>query len=259
MSNDKPTASLRGRNAVITGASSGIGRAIAEQLGPTLSYVGLVGRRTELLQELKASIDGQGGRAVVLEADLSDPSNAPRVVDAFVQNASRLDILINAAGQNALATVEQAESHEWRRMVEVNLISLAELTRAALPHLRASATATGTADVVNISSINAASAMPATSIYGATKAAVDSFTEAARLEMESAGVRLSTVRPGFTTTELVMSTRPEILEAMSASFQPTGALEPAVIAEWVEHMITAPPGVSVREVCLLPMPQPQPA
>src|SRR6478735_8548096 len=146
---------LRDTVALVTGASSGIGEATALTLAALGSTVAIAARRGDRLDDLAARITADGGRAVRLEADITDPDRAAGVVAQTVEEAGRLDIVVNNAGVMLLGPALDAPLEEWDRMVDLNLRALLHVTKAALPHLVAAAAdgPRGVADLVNISSV----------------------------------------------------------------------------------------------------------
>ena len=129
---------LTGTTALVTGASSGIGAATARQLAEHGASVALVARRRDRLEALASDIDKAGGTALVLEADITDRTQAEAAVLQAVERFGRLDILVNNAGLMLLGPVVGADIEEWERMIAVNIQGVLYITRAALPHLLAS-------------------------------------------------------------------------------------------------------------------------
>ena len=146
---------LSGTVALITGASSGIGEATALELAGRGAAVAIAARRKDRLDELAGRIEAAGSRALVLEADVSDRTQAEAAVQQTVATLGRLDTLINNAGVMLLGPVQDAPIDEWERMIAINLNGLLYCAHAALPHLLAAAQdgPRRVADVVNISSV----------------------------------------------------------------------------------------------------------
>src|SRR5882757_3590812 len=145
---------LAGSVAVVTGASSGIGEAIALRLAEEGAVVGLLARRGELLEALAAGIVERGGRAVPLVADVTDPTGTEAAMDRLGQAEGRLDILVNAAGTARPGDFVTSRAGSWQSMIDINLSGLLNSTHAALPHLaKAVGGPRGIGDVLNVSSI----------------------------------------------------------------------------------------------------------
>jgi short-subunit dehydrogenase len=188
---------LDGKRAIVTGASSGIGREIALRLAGAGTRVVLVARRRQRLDELAASIAHRGGHAVVCDGDLTDPAVRSRAVDAVREHFGGLDILVNNAGLGRMGLFERGSPEELRHIMEVNFFALAEMTRLALPLLKEG----NDPIIVNISSILGHRGVPHNSEYCASKFAVQGFSESLRAELAGEGIDVLVVSPGTTQTE----------------------------------------------------------
>lgn len=252
-----PGRELVGTAALVTGASSGIGEATALALAERGALVTLAARRLDRLQQVADKITGMGGEARVVQADIGDERGAHAAVEAAAAAAGRLDLVVNNAGILLLGPVEDAPTDEWRSMVQVNLMGLALVTRAALPHLiRAARTGPRhVADLVNVSSVGGRTATPNTAVYSAAKAGVNAFSESLRQEVARRYVRVSVIEPGFVATELPLHSRPEVVAALADGFDPGPPLAPADVAEVIAHMVTRPRHMALHEVLLRPTEQ----
>jgi NAD(P)-dependent dehydrogenase (short-subunit alcohol dehydrogenase family) len=182
---------------VVTGASSGIGRATAEAFARAGAAVVLVGRSEQGLADVERTILEGGGRARACRADLTSDDAPDRVVAAAVDGFGGLDVLVNAAGIIASGTLETTDDAAWDLMMALNLRAPFRLMRAAAPHLRVRK-----GSVVNVSSVNGLRAFPGVLAYCVSKAGVDHLTRCAALEMAPYGVRVNAVNPGVTVTNL---------------------------------------------------------
>ena len=187
---------LTGKVALITGASSGIGRAAARELARLGARTFLVARDAGRLESLAAELGG-AAVAAVGATDLRRPETRPRVVADCIERWGRLDVLVNAAGVIGAGTLATTERAAWDEMLEINLHAVVELTRAALPHLEAVRGC-----IVNVSSVAGARAFPGIVAYAVSKAAVDQLTRCTALELGPRGVRVNAVNPGVVVTEL---------------------------------------------------------
>ena len=241
---------LTGTVALITGASSGIGRATALELASSEAAVALLARRRDRLDELAAGIASAGGTAHVFEADITDQSTASAAVEAVVTRFGRLDTVVNNAGVMLVGPAVDAPEGEWDRMIDVNLRGLLYITRAALPHLIAAAADSPRqiADIVNISSTAGRVARPGTAVYNLTKFGVNAFSEALRQELQPQHVRVSVVEPGTVNTELASHTRDGLRQAIERQAGAIEALEPSDIANAVSYIVTQPERVAVNEM-----------
>jgi NADP-dependent 3-hydroxy acid dehydrogenase YdfG len=251
------TISLPSAVALVTGASSGIGQATARRLAAPGATVVLVARRQDRIDLLAKEITEAGGQAVALTADLTDADAAAGAVTTAVGQLGRLDILINNAGVMLTGDSVAAPLSEWENMVDINVKGLLYVTKAALPHLIASAADSPrqVADVVNISSIAGRFAFTAGAVYNATKFGVTGATEAWRQEYARRNVRFSVVEPGLTRTELVGHQQPAVQDRMAARFADVEQLHPDDIAEAVEYIVTSPRRRAVAEIVIRPTDQ----
>ncbi len=248
---------LAGTAALVTGASSGIGEATAETLAAEGASVAVVARRRDRLEALADRIAGQGGRALVVEADVTDEDQARAAVARAADGLGRLDVLVNNAGVMLLGPIVGAPVDEWRRMVDLNLLGLLYCTHAALPHLLDAAQQgpRQVADVVNVSSVAGRLARTGNGVYSATKFAVAAFSESLRQEVTRRHVRVTLVEPGMVATELAGHNRPEILETVRANFQDTEPMAPGDIADAITFAVTRPRHAVVNELLVRPTEQ----
>ena len=247
---------LDGTVALVTGASSGIGAATARTLAGHGAAVALAARRKDRLDELAAEIEAAGGRALALEADVSDRRQAIDAVQRAVDGLGRLDTVINNAGVMLLGPIPDAPIEEWERMVDVNVKGLLYVAHAALPHLIAAAEAEPrrVSDLVNVSSIAGRRALSGSGVYNATKFAVNAFTEALRQEVTARHVRISVVEPGAVATELVTHVRAEVRATMQG-LSDIERLESEDIGDAIAYVVTRHRRVAVNEILVRPTEQ----
>ena len=242
--------SLEGRKALITGASSGIGEATALAMVREGATVALGARRKERLDAIVERIESEGGTATAIEADVADEEQARLLVAGARADLGGLDCLVNNAGVMLLGLVQGAETEEWRRMVEVNLLGLLYCTHAALPLMRDD----GGGDVVNVSSVAGRTAAMGAAVYNMTKWGVVGFSEALRQEALHVGVRVTCVEPGFVETELQGHNEiPMVVERIEKMREKIGkVLDPDDIARAVVFAVSQPKHVSVNEILVRP-------
>ena len=183
-----------GKAVIVTGATSGIGRAAAEAFARNGAAVVVTGRDERALADIVASI---GGRAVACAADVTADAAPQRIVDTALEAFGGIDVLVNAAGIIATGTVQTTTDEAWDSMMDVNLRAPFRLMRAAAPHL-----ASRRGAIVNVSSVNGLRSFAGVLAYCVSKAAVDHLTRCAALEMAPLGVRVNAVNPGVTVTNL---------------------------------------------------------
>jgi NADP-dependent 3-hydroxy acid dehydrogenase YdfG len=238
---------LDGRVAAVTGASSGIGAATALALSHAGASVAIGARREDRLRELEERI---GGRCLVHPVDITDEARARTFMQTAHDELGGLHILVNNAGVMLLGPVAGADTEEWRRMIDVNLLGLLYCTHAALPLIEQS----GGGDIVNLSSVAGRRAAAGSAVYNMTKFGVHAFSEALRQEALWAGIRVTIVAPGFVETELQGHTRnPVVRRATEREREEIGEiLTPDDIAEAIVHVVTRPPHVCLNEVLVRP-------
>jgi NADP-dependent 3-hydroxy acid dehydrogenase YdfG len=248
---------LTGTAALVTGASSGIGEATALELARHGASVAIVARRADRLQELASRIGDAGGRALPIEADVTDVEQARGAVQRSVDELGRLDTVVNNAGVMLLGPALDAPLEEWERMVSVNVEGVLYVAHAALPHLLRTA-AEGprrVADLVNISSVAGRVARSGSAVYNLTKHGVGAFSEALRQELTGRHVRVSVVEPGAVATELSSHNRPEVREQIGERFEGIERLQAPDIADAIAYIVTRPPRVAINEVLIRPTDQ----
>jgi len=248
---------LDGTVALVTGASSGIGEATALALAGEGAAVAVAARRRDRLDALARKIEGDGGRVVVTETDVTDEAQAVAAVETTVEQLGRLDIVVNNAGLMLLGPIVGADTSEWTRMVELNVLGLMYVTAAALPHLQRAAEQEPrrVSDLVNVSSVAGRVARLGTGAYNATKWAVNAFSEALRQEVTEQHVRVTLVEPGAVATELAGHNRPEILAALRDSIGDIQRMDSEDIADAITYVVTRPRHVALNEVLIRPTEQ----
>jgi short-subunit dehydrogenase len=187
----------RGAIVVITGASSGIGRATAIAFARAGSSLVLAARREDRLRELADEIEGHGGRAMVLPSDVTRPEDVAALRDGALAAFGRCDVLVNDAGVPGGGPFADASWERIELIVRTNLLGLLSVTKAFLPAMLAARRG----HVVNVGSIAGHVAIPGVAVYSATKHAVVAFSEALHAEVAAGGVRVTAVNPGLVRTE----------------------------------------------------------
>jgi NADP-dependent 3-hydroxy acid dehydrogenase YdfG len=248
---------LNGTVALVTGASSGIGEASARLLAERGAAVAAVARRGDRLAALVEEIEGGGGRAIAIEADVSDRAQAEAAVARAAEELGRLDTVVNNAGVMLLGPIADAPVEEWERMIEVNLLGLLYVAKASLPHLleAASGEPRRVADLVNVSSVAGRVARLGSGVYNATKHGVGAFSESLRQEVTGRHVRVSLIEPGAVSTELVSHNRPEVQGAIEERIGEIERLESSDIADAIAYVVTRPRHVAINEVLVRPTEQ----
>jgi NAD(P)-dependent dehydrogenase (short-subunit alcohol dehydrogenase family) len=223
--------------ALVTGATSGIGRAAALRLAAAGAGVALVGRNAAALRGVASEAGGLGAEALEVVADVTAERDARRAVEAALERFGALDVLVNAAGILSNGTVETTTLAAWDEMLDVNLRAVFHLMSLSVPHLAARR-----GNVVNVSSVTGLRAFPGVLAYCVSKAGVDQLTRCAALELAPKGVRVNAVNPGVIRTEV--HRRGGMAEETYANFlehskqtHPLGRVgDPAEVAELIAFL-----------------------
>lgn len=190
---------LDGKTALVTGASRGIGRSIAEAYAEAGADIALLARDAEKLAEVAAAVEAHGRRAVVLPADVTDIESVQSSVGRAVHELGHIDILVNNAGGNSFSMpLAGMRFSGWEKTLRLNLDSVVHVSQALLPHLLERKTGV----VINVASVAGLRGAPMMSHYGAAKAAVLSLTQSLAIETAWAGIRVNALVPGWIETDL---------------------------------------------------------
>jgi NADP-dependent 3-hydroxy acid dehydrogenase YdfG len=240
---------LVGKAALVTGASSGIGEAAALALAAAGARVALSARREDRLRALAARIEQGGSTALALPGDVADEAVAQAAVDAAAKRFGRLDIVVNSAGIIEAGGVENANIADWRRVLEINLMAVLYVSRAAIPHIKAA----GGGDIVNISSTAGRRAAGVFGPYSTSKFGLTGLSEGMRQELGAQGIRVSIVEPGATSTEVAGSiANPALRAAMEKHVTKEGALLPSDVADAIVFIVSLPPRANVSQLLIRP-------
>ncbi len=193
------TVSLRDRVVIVTGASAGIGWELARAFAREGARVALAARRADRLEALAKQIYENGGEALAVPTDVSDPARVEALVAKTLKRWGRLDILVNNAGFGHVCRFEELTEDEIHRLVEVNLLGTLYGIQAALPIMRRQ----GSGHIITVSSIVGKRGTPRNAVYVATKFAQVGLTESLRVELASSGIQASVICPVGTDTEFV--------------------------------------------------------
>ena len=212
--------------ALVTGASRGIGKAIALELASLGYDLALVARNESALAEVIASLPESCGKAVAIPADLSQEESYPSVIEEAVSELGGLDVLVNCAGLSQAGSFTEVTPHEWDRIFAVNAKAPFFLCKEALPYLKESPKAT----VINISSVVGFKGYINQSAYSSSKHALAGFTKVFAKEVQPFGIRVHLISPGGVATEMVTKMRPDI--------NASELIQPSEIAELVRFLVT---------------------
>ncbi|TDQ54279.1 SDR family oxidoreductase [Actinorugispora endophytica] len=231
---------------LITGASSGIGRATALRLAGEGHHVVLGARREDRLASVASAIREAGGGADARRLDVTDRADVAAFVDAAAREHGRVDVIVNNAGVMPLSRLDSLLVEEWDRMIDVNVRGLLHGIAATLPHFRKQ----GGGHFVTVASIGAHEVVPTSAVYSATKHAAWAITEGLRLEADP-GIRVTTVSPGVVESELAESITEPGAKEMMRDYRRN--LIPAdAVARGIAYAIGQPADVDVNELVIRP-------
>jgi short-subunit dehydrogenase len=205
---------FRGRIAIVTGASSGIGEGLAREIARLGARVALVARRTDRLEAIAADIERAGGSAFAVSCDVGQREQVDAACTEVVARYGRVDLLVNNAGYNTHTLFKDHDVADIERMIRVNLLSVVYWTKAVLPAMRDH----GEGWIVNLSSLAGKLGQPDEAVYAATKFAVTGLSESLAYEFDPLGIHVMCVYPALVRTEMFT---PEVLARMPKRVQRT--------------------------------------
>ena len=241
-----------GKVALVTGASAGIGAAVARELAEAGMRVAVCARRMDRLEELAKTLPH--AEVLPLVVDLRDPIQISAAFDRVREHFGGVDVLVNNAGLGHSAPLVSGDTEEWREMLEVNVLALCVCTREAVAQMRQRG---DDGHVIHISSMAAHRVPPASGVYSATKFAVRALTEALRQELRElkSKIRVSAVSPGYVETEFAAHYH-KSEDAARETYGRFKVLEPGDVAQAVRYVLASPEHVQVHDVLMRPRDQP---
>ncbi|MDR9890834.1 SDR family oxidoreductase [Pseudenterobacter timonensis] len=245
---------LKGKVALVTGASSGIGAATAKKLAAHGVSVGLAARRLDRLQTLVSGIEAAGGQAMALEMDVTDQASVSAGVATLHKRYGRIDIAFNNAGLMPISDIASLKLDEWHRMVDVNVKGLLNTVAAVLPVMQSQKSG----HIINTSSIAGRKTFPGLGVYCATKHAVAAFSDILRMEISPKfNIRVTTLQPGAVESELFEHISDVNYRAqMEQLKEQMTFLKADDIADSILYALQAPDHVDVAELFIMPTEQP---
>jgi NADP-dependent 3-hydroxy acid dehydrogenase YdfG len=242
---------LGGKVVVITGASSGMGAAAARHLSALGATVVLGARRIERLEVLAGEITAAGGKALVVQADVTDRGQVQRLVDAAVETYGRIDVLVNNAGIMPLSPLERLKVEEWDRMIDVNLKGVLYGIAAALPHMRAQKSG----HIINLSSVAGHKVFGGSAAYSATKFGVRALSEGLRMEVKPYNIRTTIICPGAVKTELLDHITEADVQKANQDYVGQVGVPAHSFARVVAFVISQPEELDINEIVFRPTSQ----
>ena len=240
---------LEGKAALVTGASSGLGRATAIALARSGADVALVARSAEELESAKEEVSNTDRRALSLPTDLAKEEETSAPVERTVEEFGRIDMLVNAAGTDAPGKVEELSVEGWDRTLAVNLRAPFLLSKAAFPHMREA----GGGTIVNISSVAGKKGWANASAYCASKFGLTGFTQALADEGKEHNIRAIVLYPGAMSTNWGAFSPEERQQSESNKAPATQVLRPERVASFISWFVASPPEFVLTEGIVLPI------
>lgn len=243
---------IKGKVAIVTGASSGIGYATCLALSKAGARVAAGARRTDRLESLEKEIAKNGGEILIQKLDVTKKAECDSFVDAAAKKWGMIDILVNNAGLMPLSFFKSLKVDEWDRMIDVNIKGVLYCTAAAIPHMLAKKSG----HIVNISSVAGRVVFPAGSVYCATKHAVTALSEGLRQEFSTrSNIRVTCIEPGVVATELTNTITDKSLEKFVEATKQMEALHAEDIANAILFAVESPSHMNVNEILVRPTTQ----
>lgn len=237
--------------AVVTGASSGIGKAIAVELAKNGVKVVLGARRKEELKKLTNEIKADGGEAVFVQTDVSKRTDLVQLINLAIENYGRLDVLVNNAGVARLGRIDSLDIDGWEEMIDINIKGVLYGMAAAIPVFKQQ----GSGHIVNIISTSGIKIVPTQGIYAGTKNAVRTIAEAFRQESDGS-IRITGISPGYIKTDFAMkSVNKDEKKAAAVAAVERIAISPAAVAHAVIYAISQPKDVEIGDIVIRPAKQ----
>ena len=230
---------LKGKNAIITGAGRGIGRAIAIALANEGVNVGLLARSEEHLQQVVKEVEAQGVKAVFATADVSSNEEVTNAIDSLSKELGTVDILINNAGIAKFGKFMDLDVAEWEKIIQVNLMGVYYVTRAVLPGMIEQQSG----DIINISSSAGQKGAPITSAYSASKFGVLGITESLAMEVRKHNIRVTALTPSTVATDLAIDN--DLTDG-----NPDKVMQPEDIAEFIVAQLKLNKRIFIKEAGL---------
>ncbi|GAA4467779.1 SDR family NAD(P)-dependent oxidoreductase [Nemorincola caseinilytica] len=234
------------RTILITGATAGFGRAIAERCAKEGYTVCITGRREERLKALKEELEAKYGvRVIPLCFDVRDSAQVAAAITELKQQVDRIDVLVNNAGLAAgLSTIDEGELADWEVMIDTNIKGLVYMTRQVAPMMREQASG----HIINIGSTAGKTVYRNGNVYCATKFAVDALTQATRIDMLQYGIKVTSINPGMAETEFSLVRYKGDEERAANMYKGVRPLQAEDIADILWYCINLPPHVCINDL-----------
>jgi NADP-dependent 3-hydroxy acid dehydrogenase YdfG len=241
---------IKGKVVAITGASSGIGKAIAIELAKNGAKVVLGARRSEELERLVEEINSTGGMAICTKIDVNNKADLVQLVNTAVEQYGKLDVIINNAGVSQLSRIEELDIEGWEEMIDINLKGVLYGMAAAIPVFKRQQSG----HIVNIISTAGLSIVPTMGVYAGTKNAIRTIAEAFRQESDG-NIRITGISPGFVKTDFADNIKNEEMKTAIQKRMEEIAISPVAIANAVIYAVSQPDDVEIGDIVIRPSKQ----
>ncbi|NJY61333.1 SDR family NAD(P)-dependent oxidoreductase [Salinimicrobium sp. CDJ15-81-2] len=239
------------KTALVTGASSGIGKATAIALAGAGYNLIICGRRKEALQELKTKLEEKTA-VHTLQFDVRDKEAVQSAIESLPQDFSQIDVLVNNAGNaHGLDPIQKGSLEDWDAMIDINVKGLLYVSRAIIPQMLERRSG----DIVNIGSLAGKEVYPNGNVYSASKHAVDAINKGMRIDLNGTGIRVGAINPGLVETNFSEIRFKGDSERASSVYKGYEPLKPEDIADLVVFMVTRPAHVNIADLLVLPTAQ----
>ncbi|MGI0105004.1 SDR family NAD(P)-dependent oxidoreductase [Salinimicrobium sp. TIG7-5_MAKvit] len=239
------------KTALVTGASSGIGKATAKALAGAGYRLVICGRRKEALETLKNELSGKT-EVHILQFDVRDKEKVKEAIQSLPQDFETIDVLINNAGNaHGLDPIQTGNIEDWDAMIDINVKGLLYVSREIIPQM----VERGAGDIINIGSLAGKEVYPNGNVYSASKHAVDAINQGMRIDLNGKGIRVGAINPGLVETNFSEVRFKGDSERAKSVYTGFNALKPEDIAEIVAFVVTRPPHVNIADLLVLPTAQ----
>lgn len=241
---------IKGKAIAITGASSGMGKAIAIELAKNGAKVVLGARRTEQLQQLVEEIKSTGGEATCTTIDVKNKADLVRLVNTAVEHYGKLDVIVNNAGVSQLSRIDELDIDGWEEMIDINLKGVLYGMAAAIPVFKQQQSG----HIVNIISTSGIKIVPMQGVYAGTKNAIRTIAEAFRQESDGS-IRITGISPGVVKTDFAENIKNQEMKTAILKNMEQFAISPNAIANAVIYAISQPDDVEIGDIIIRPSKQ----
>ncbi|MEH6658055.1 SDR family oxidoreductase [Leeuwenhoekiella marinoflava] len=241
---------IKGKVVAITGASSGMGEAIAIELAKIGAKVVLGARRTEQLQQIVEEIRNKGGIATFVQTDVKHKTDLVRLVNTAVAQYGKLDVIVNNAGVSQLSRIDELDIDGWEEMIDINLKGVLYGMAAAIPVFKNQESG----HIVNIISTSGIKIVPMQGVYAGTKNAIRTIAEAFRQE-SNGNIRITGISPGFVKTDFANNIKNEEVKTAIQKGMEQMAIDPIAIANAVIYAVSQPDDVEIGDIVIRPSKQ----